>query len=178
MARGGWPSTTKSPPRARHVAFHIGVVGSGEPDATRDEMAEQIGREIAEAGAVLVCGGLGGVMAAACRGAVGAGGLTVGLLPGTDRTAANRWVRAAVPTGLGEVRNCLVVQASDVVIAVGGEYGTLSEISFAMKLGRPVVGVSTWRLIRPEGTVEGGLIVADALSAVATALSLVEERSP
>jgi len=155
------------------VAVHVAVVGSGEPGTAHDQAAEIVGRQVAEAGAVLVCGGLGGVMEAACRGAALAGGLTVGLLPGHDRAAANQWVRAVVPTGLGEMRNCLIVQSADVLIAVGGEYGTLSEVAFALKLGRPVVGVSTWSLTRPDGTSDHGIVVVDAESAVATALGLV-----
>ena len=97
---------------------------------------------------MVVCGGLSGVMEAACRGAHEAGGTTVGILPGADRSAANPWVDVAVPTGLGEARNALVVRAADAVLAVGGEYGTLSEIAFALKAGKPVVGVGTWELGR------------------------------
>jgi len=155
------------------VAVHVAVVGSGEPDEAHEQAAEIVGRHVAAAGAVLVCGGLGGVMEAACRGAALAGGQTVGLLPGRDRAAANQWVGTVVPTGLGEMRNCLVVQSADVLIAVGGEYGTLSEVAFALKLGCPVVGVSTWGLTRPDGSPDHGIVVADAESAVATALELV-----
>jgi len=155
------------------VAVHVAVVGSGEPDEAHEQAAEIVGRHVAAAGAVLVCGGLGGVMEAACRGAALAGGQTVGLLPGRDRAAANHWVGTVVPTGLGEMRNCLVVQSADVLIAVGGEYGTLSEVAFALKLGCPVVGVSTWGLTRPDGSPDHGIVVADAESAVATALELV-----
>jgi hypothetical protein len=157
------------------VVVHVAVVGSGEPNEAHEQAAEVVGRQVAEAGAVLVCGGLGGVMEAACRGAALAGGQTVGLLPGRDRSAANPWVRTVVPTGLGEMRNCLVVQSADVLIAVGGEYGTLSEVAFALKLGRPVVGVSTWSLTRPDGTSDHAIVVAEAESAVATALELVSE---
>jgi uncharacterized protein (TIGR00725 family) len=99
---------------------------------------------LAERGVVLVCGGLGGVMESACRGAKGAGGTTLGILPGTDRSAANEFVDVAVPTGLGEARNALVVRAADALIAVGGGYGTLSEIGFALKAGKRVVGIGTW----------------------------------
>jgi uncharacterized protein (TIGR00725 family) len=152
--------------------IHIGVVGSGESDPVSDEIAERIGRELAEAGAVLVCGGLGGVMAAACRGATAAGGLTIGLLPGVDRGAANRWLGVAIPTGLGELRNGLIVRASEVLIAIGGGYGTLSEIAFALKLGRPVVGVHTWGLTRPDGTSDTGVVVSNTEDAVAVALEL------
>jgi uncharacterized protein (TIGR00725 family) len=121
----------------------------------------------------VVCGGLGGVMAAACRGAAEVGGLTVGILPGRDRTLANPWVGIAVPTGLGELRNGLVVLASDVVVAVGGGYGTLSEIALALKLGRPVVGLSTWDLTRPDGAPERAIVLAaDPAEAASAALAL------
>jgi uncharacterized protein (TIGR00725 family) len=93
---------------------------------------------------VVVCGGLGGVMEAACRGAKDAGGTTVGILPGLDRTAANQFVDVAIPTGLGEARNALVVRAADAVIAIDGGYGTLSEIALALKAGKRVVGLGTW----------------------------------
>ncbi|MEA2428059.1 MAG: hypothetical protein QOF37_1687 [Thermoleophilaceae bacterium] len=95
---------------------------------------------------MLVCGGLGGVMEAACRGAKAAGGTTVGILPGFDRTDANEYVDVALATGFGEARNALVVRAADALVAVGGEYGTLSEIALAIKAGKPVVGIDTWDL--------------------------------
>jgi uncharacterized protein (TIGR00725 family) len=107
------------------MVIHVGVVGSSTPPPQLEAIAERVGRELAIAGAVVVTGGLGGVMAAATRGAVGAGGMTIGILPGLDRKEANPWVRAVIPTGLGELRNGLVVRASDVVIAIGGEYGTI-----------------------------------------------------
>jgi uncharacterized protein (TIGR00725 family) len=91
-----------------------------------------------------VTGGLGGVMEAACRGARSRGGMTLGILPGDDREAANGWVEIAVTTGLGELRNGLVVRASDALVAIGGGHGTLSEVAFALKIGRPVVGLGTW----------------------------------
>jgi uncharacterized protein (TIGR00725 family) len=103
-----------------------------------------VGRALGERGVALVCGGLGGVMEAACRGAKGAGGATIGILPGSDRAAANEFVDVAIPTGLGEARNALVVRAADAVIAVGGGYGTLSEIALALKAGKRVVGLETW----------------------------------
>jgi uncharacterized protein (TIGR00725 family) len=108
------------------------------------EAAEAVGRELAERGAVVVSGGLGGVMAAASKGATEAGGTAVGILPGSDREAANPWVGVAIPTGLGELRNGLVVRAADAVIAIGGAYGTLSEIALALKAGTPVTGLNTW----------------------------------
>ncbi|MDX1658936.1 MAG: TIGR00725 family protein [Nitriliruptorales bacterium] len=123
---------------------YIGVVGAGGPDADVDT-ARAVGREVAGAGAVLVCGGLGGVMEAAASGAQEAGGLTVGLLPGGDREAANPYLSVVIPTGLGELRNGLIVRASDALIAVGGRYGTLSEVAFALKTGVPVVSLDSWR---------------------------------
>lgn len=123
-----------------------------------------MGRLLAERGAMVVCGGLGGTMEAACRGARAAGGTTLGLLPGLDRSAANEFVSVAVPTGLGEARNALVVRAADAVIALGGGYGTLSEIALALKAGKRVVGLETWEI-------EGVLAVEDAEAAVAAALA-------
>jgi uncharacterized protein (TIGR00725 family) len=126
------------------VPLYVGVVGDGGDDSPMRGAAEEVGRRLAARGAVVVCGGLGGVMAAACRGAMAAGGLTIGLLPGDRRAAANPWVAVALPTGLGELRNGLVVRASDVLVALGGGYGTLSEIALALKTGCPVVGLSTF----------------------------------
>ena len=149
----------------------IAVVGPGR-DAAADELtdAEQAGAAIAEAGAVLVCGGLGGVMEAACRGARSRAGVTVGILPGTDRADANGWVEVALPTGLGEARNALVVRAADALVAIGGGWGTLSEIALALRTGVPVIGVRTWepaRAGRPVtdivGTTDGRTAVEEAL---------------
>jgi uncharacterized protein (TIGR00725 family) len=123
-----------------------------------------VGRLAAERGAVVVCGGLGGAMEAACRGAKQAGGTTLGILPGADRSAANPYVDFALPTGLGEARNALVVRAADVVIAVGGGYGTLSEIALALKAGKRVIGLDSW-------AIEGVSVAGDPEAAVAAALS-------
>lgn len=120
-------------------AVTIAVCGAGTSEPALEALAEEVGKAIARAGAVLVCGGLGGVMAAAARGAAAAGGLTIGLLPGTDATAANPHIRIALPTGLGEARNALVARVAGAVIAIGGEWGTLSEVAFARKVGIPVV---------------------------------------
>jgi uncharacterized protein (TIGR00725 family) len=117
----------------------IAVCGAGRESPTLEEPAETVGRLIAEAGAVLICGGLGGVMAAAARGAAQAGGLTIGVLPGPLATEANPWIALALPTAMGEGRNVLVVRFADAVIAIGGEWGTLSEIALARKIGRTVV---------------------------------------
>lgn len=123
------------------TAPQIAVIGgTNAPPAVLRE-AEAVGREIARAGANLVCGGLSGVMAASSRGAAEAGGFTIGILPGTDRRAGNPWLHCAIPTGLGHFRNFLVVQAADGVIALPGESGTLSEAAMATTLGKPVVAV-------------------------------------
>jgi uncharacterized protein (TIGR00725 family) len=123
---------------------YVAVVGPN--DATSEQMraAEAIGRGLADGGAILLCGGLGGVMASACHGACAAAGVTVGFLPGTDRTDANEWVQITLPTGLGELRNGLIIATADAVIAVGGAYGTLSEIALALRAGVPVIGLKTW----------------------------------
>lgn len=125
---------------------YVAVCGTGEADAETDALAEEVGRLLAQRGAILVCGGLGGVMEAACRGADSAGGLSVGLLPGDDRSMANEHVDIALPTGLGEMRNALIVRSADAVIAIGGGWGTLSEIALARKTGVKVIGLGPWGL--------------------------------
>src|SRR4051812_14239758 len=149
----------------------IAVVGPGRADAREAALAEEAGAEIAGAGAVLVCGGLGGVMEAACRGARSRGGMTVGLLPGLDRGEANGWVQVAVPTGLGEARNALIVRAADAIVAVGGAWGTLSEIALGLRAGLPVVGLDTWELLRGGRAVEGIAAMNSPSEAVAEALA-------
>jgi uncharacterized protein (TIGR00725 family) len=150
----------------------LAVVGSASCDPGTAALAEEVGREIARHGAVLLCGGRGGVMEAACRGARSAGGTTVGILPGTDRAQANPYVDIPIVTGLGEARNALVVRSADAIIAVRGGYGTLSEIALALKMGRPVVGIGTWEL-RPPGQGESGLITATTpVEAVHKAIAL------
>ncbi|MDQ3720741.1 MAG: TIGR00725 family protein [Actinomycetota bacterium] len=141
----------------------MAVVGPSEAGRETAAAAEEVGAGLARAGAVLVCGGLGGAMEAACRGAKREGGTTLGLLPGSDRAAANRFLDLAVSTGLGEARNALVVRASDAVVAVGGGYGTLSEIALALRTGMPVVGLGTWEI-------EGIQAAASAAEAVSRAL--------
>jgi uncharacterized protein (TIGR00725 family) len=124
----------------------IAVCGPGAPDAGPGALAdaEAAGRVIGAAGATLVCGGLGGVMEAACRGAAQAGGVTVGLLPGDDLRAANQWVTVPLATGMGELRNGLIVRAAQVVVAIHGGWGTMSEVTLARKMGRPVVAIGDW----------------------------------
>ena len=122
--------------------MQIAVIGHGQATPGECETAYAAGRAIAKNGAVLVCGGLGAVMEAACRGAQESGGTTVGILPGTE--GGNLYLGITIRTGLGHARNALVVLSADAVIAVGGKYGTLSEIAIALKVGRPVYGINTW----------------------------------
>lgn len=149
----------------------IAVVGPGRADPEELTAAEEVGAGIAAAGAVLVCGGLGGVMEAACRGARSRGGTTVGLLPGLDRGDANGWVQVAVPTGLGEGRNALIVRAADAIVAIGGAWGTLSEIALGVRAGLPVVGLGTWELARGGEAVTGITAMNSPSEAVAEALA-------
>ena len=121
----------------------LGVIGAGHADEDTIRTAEEVGRLIGGR-ALLVCGGLGGVMEAAARGARGADGTTIGILPGSDTHEANAWIDIPVATGMGEARNMVIVRTADVLIAIGGEYGTLSEIAFALKAGKPVIGLRTW----------------------------------
>ncbi len=127
---------------------YIAVIGGGDASADDLAAAEEVGRRLADAGAILVCGGLGGVMEAAARGAASRGGTTVGILPGATREGANAYLSVAIATGLGEARNALVVRSADAVIAVGGEFGTLSEIGLALAMRIRVVGLGTWQLDR------------------------------
>ena len=129
----------------------IGVIGeSAFSDPAHEALAEEVGRRVAEAGAALICGGLSGVMEAACRGAQRAGGRTIGIVPGTDRAEANPFVEVAVATGMGQTRNAIIVLTADVLIAIGGGFGTLSEIGLALRHGKPVVGLRTWEALRGE----------------------------
>lgn len=123
---------------------YLAVVGASEASDRERSWASDVGRLVAAAGAVLVCGGLGGVMEAACRGALEAGGVTLGLLPGSDRAAANPYLTIAVATGLGELRNGLVVRAADAVIGIGGGWGTLSELALARRSGAPTFLLGSW----------------------------------
>jgi hypothetical protein len=152
---------------------YIAVVGAGEQDDESAGIATAVGRAIALRGAVLVCGGLGGVMEAACRGAKAEGGTTVGILPGDDRRHGNAYLDIAIPTGLGETRNALVVRAADAVIAVAGEFGTLSEIAFALKIGTPVVGIATWELAKKGRRVAAFVTAESADEAVEKAFELL-----
>ena len=129
---------------------YVAVIGASNATDWELETAERIGSLLAEAGAILVCGGLGGVMDAAARGCEAAGGTSIGILPGDDRALASPHLTVAVATGFGEARNAIVARSADAVIAVGGEFGTLSEIALALKMGTPVVGLGTWELGRDD----------------------------
>lgn len=156
------------------------VAVCGPAVATEEELAwaEEIGRLLAKAGAVLVCGGLGGVMHAAARGCEAEGGTSVGILPGEDRRGASPHLTVAVATGVGEARNVLIVRTADVVIAVSGEFGTLSEIALARKIGKPVVGLRTWELSKRGTPIEALVRVASPAEAVARALELARSDPP
>ncbi len=127
-------------------ARYVAVCGASDPGPAQRELAREVGRRLAEAGAVVLCGGLGGVMEAVAEGAAGAGGTVVGILPGADREAGNRHLSLAIATGLGEARNAVLAAAADAVIAIGGGWGTLSEIGLARRGGRPVVALASWEL--------------------------------
>jgi uncharacterized protein (TIGR00725 family) len=124
----------------------VALIGGSRPDPAFLETAHKVGRLLGEQGAILVCGGLGGVMEAAARGAKEAGGMTVGILPGSDRADANRWIDVPIATGLGYARNSLVALNADAIIAVDGEYGTLSEIAYGIIYGKTVIGLGTWTI--------------------------------
>lgn len=147
----------------------IGVIGAGNATPEGEQQAYAVGRALAERGAVLVCGGLGGVMAAASRGCHEAGGLVLGLLPGDEPGSANPYVHLPVPTNLGHARNVLIAHTARALIAVEGEYGTLSEIAFGLKLGKPVFGLHSW-------DISGVIAVASAEEAVCRALAALEGR--
>ncbi len=153
------------------IRKQIGVIGAGACSEEMEFLAETVGREIARKGAVLLCGGLGGVMEAASRGAKEEGGTTLGVLPGIRREDANPWIDVAILSGMGHARNALIAQSSDALIAVGGEYGTLSEIALGLKMGKPVVVLeSKWKI-------EGTWRVKNPTEAVEIAFRLIEKRT-
>jgi uncharacterized protein (TIGR00725 family) len=137
----------------------IAVIGGSDPAPEEARLAEEVGRELARRGAVLVCGGLSGVMEAACKGASAENGLTIGILPGGNRNTANKYVQVSIVTDLGEARNVIVVKSAEAAIAIGGSYGTLSEIGHALRNGTPVIGLNTWSLAR-NGRADSAIIPA------------------
>ena len=158
----------------KNTNLHIGILGPHKTTSEQYQLGIEVGRQIAQAGAVLFCGGLDGMMRAAAEGAKSEGGCTVGILPGTDKTAANEFIDIAIPTDLGAYRNALLVRSCDVVIAIHGAYGTLSELAFALRLKVPVVGLNTWE-VRRDGAPDPGIHTArTAEEAVALAIRLTE----
>jgi uncharacterized protein (TIGR00725 family) len=154
----------------------IAVIGDSSCSPEEAKLAETVGELLAQQGVTVICGGLGGVMEAVCRGAKSKGGLTVGILPGQDSSMANPWVDIPVVTGIGEARNVAVVKSAQAVIAIGGSYGTLSEIAYALKSGIPVIGLNTWSLSRNGREDDSIIRVQSATEAVGKAISLAKRR--
>jgi len=154
----------------------VAVIGGSAPTPEEVVAAKAVGRALAAGDAILICGGRGGVMAAACRGAKAAGGLTVGILPGTDRGEANPYVDIPIVTGIGEARNAIITRTAQAVIAIGGSYGTLSEIGFALAFGVPVVGLGTWEAKREGHPPVPILHAATPEEAASRALALARRR--
>jgi len=148
---------------------YIGVIGAGECPAQTYYLARKVGFEVGKRKWVLVCGGLKGVMEGAARGCMEAGGTTVGILPGVQRGSANPYITVALPTGLGDGRNLLIVRSSDVLVAVSGGYGTLSEIALSLKAGKPVIGLGTWK------DIPGVRYAADPTEAVSLITTLLPQ---
>lgn len=148
----------------------IAIVGAGKCSKKLRDMAADAARYVAEHGGVVVCGGLGGVMEGAARGAKEAGGVTIGILPGVDKGDANEYIDYSIPTGFGEARNILVIRAADGVVAFPGKYGTLSEMAFALKMHKPLVSVGAWKLG------ENIPLVDDPVEAARMVIEMVEER--
>ena len=153
----------------------IAVIGNACCSVEEAKLAENVGALLAQQNAIIICGGLGGIMEAVCRGAKSKGGLTIGILPGSDSSAANPWVDIPIVTGLGEARNVIVVKSAQAVIAIGGGYGTLSEIAFALKSGIPVIGLDTWSLARNGQEDPSVIKVHNADEAVSKAISLAKQ---
>ncbi len=152
----------------------IAVIGGSQASPDEVRLAEEVGRELARQGATLVCGGLGGVMEAACRGASDEGGVTIGILPGDSPEAANPYVEIPIVTGIGYARNVSVVKSAQAVIAVGGSYGTLSEIAHALQGGIPLIGLRTWSISR-NGQPDASIVRAESpAEAVELALKLAK----
>jgi uncharacterized protein (TIGR00725 family) len=158
------------------MRLYVGVAGASRPEPPLLAEAELLGRRLGEAGAVVVCGGGPGVMEAVCRGAQAAGGTTIGLLPGLDRAEGNPYLTVSIPTGLGQGRNLLLVRSSNAVIAVGGGFGTLSEIALALRTGTPVIGLATWSLQLDSRQVDAFPVADTPDAAVRLALDAARSR--
>ena len=153
----------------------IAVIGGSQASQKEISLAEEVGCQLAKKGAILVCGGLGGVMEAACRGASSEGGITIGILPGENRREANNYVQIPIVTGMGYARNVAVVKSAQAVIAIGGSYGTLSELGHALQSGIPVIGLDTWSLLKNGKTNNAIIPVENPTEAVAKALELIKD---
>lgn len=155
----------------------ISVIGGAEPPPEAELLAEEVGRELAKRGAMVACGGLTGVMEAVCRGAKSAGGTTIGILPGRDPRDANQWVDIHICTDIGYARNAIVAYTGGAVIAVDGSYGTLSEISYALRVDIPVIGLDTWSFSK-NGEKDNKMIIAkDPVDAVEKAIEAAKARA-
>lgn len=154
----------------------IAVIGNSSCSPEESRLAETVGELLAHRGATIVCGGLSGVMEAVCRGAKSQGGVTVGILPGEDATMANPWVDIPIVTGVGYARNMAVVKSAQAVIAIGGGYGTLSEIACALKSKIPVIGLNTWSLSLADHAVDAIIRVSSPTEAVDKVVALAENR--
>ena len=152
----------------------IAVVGGAQCSADEAKLAEAVGFELAKRGAILICGGLGGVMAAACKGARSAKGKTVGILPGSIREEANPYVDIPIVTGMGEARNVIVVNTAQAVIAIGGKFGTLSEIAYALRNNIPVIGLTTWSLSKKGRPVKAIIAAQNPKEAVEKAVAAIK----
>jgi len=153
----------------------IAVIGGGQPTSKETKLAEKVGRELAKRGAILICGGLGGVMEAACKGASAEGGITIGILPGENRLSANPYVQIPIATGLGYARNAAVAKSAQAVIAIGGSYGTLTEIGYALQTGIPVIGLNTWTISRNDKQNKSIIPAESPAEAVEMALELATD---
>jgi uncharacterized protein (TIGR00725 family) len=160
------------------MSLYVGVAGASQPEPPLLDQAELLGRRLAEAGAVVVCGGGPGVMEAVCRGTQSAGGITIGLLPGLDRAEGNPHLTVSIPTGLGQGRNLLLVRSSNALIAVGGGFGTLSEIALALRTGTPVVGLATWSLHLDSRQVDAFPVAGTPDTAARLALEAARSHDP
>ena len=161
---------------APRPSLQVAVIGGAVCSAEEVRFAEEVGRRIAQGGAVLICGGTTGVMEAACRGARLAGGMTVGVLPGKMIESGNPWLSARLPTGMGDGRNWLVAAGAHAVVAIGGGLGTLSEIALALRVGAPVIGLGTWEAIDAQGNRLPVVRVQSAEEAAAEALTAAARR--
>ena len=156
----------------------IGVIGTSSPSQEETKLAYELGGLIAEKGAILICGGLGGIMESVCKGTKEKGGITIGILPEDSKIHANKYVDIPIPTGFSHARNIIIVRTSDSIISIGGGYGTLSEIAFALKLNIPVFGLGTWEIKDPNGKLAPIKIVKTPQEALELALQPKIETFP